>query len=323
MEITNIISEIKEKIDRRGGLKAVYFVGLGGSLAAIYPGKYLLTDEAKNFGVFSYTSNEFIYSNPKSLDERCICILCSLKGTEETVEAVKHANKSGAITISMTGSDDTEMAKLGQYQVIYSNGDNQIYSKSNQSNSLRLAFEILKQFENYKYYNEAMDAFTKLDDIFVDAKKKFTEKAIKFALDYKDEDMFYIVASGPCWGTGYSMAYCHLMEMQWKNASVIHSGEFFQGPFEITDEKPVMILIKSIGKTRYLDERVERFLNKFANKVFILDAKDTKLDLIDKNVSEYFTSVIMLPIERYTISKMANMRNHSMNKRRYMWQLDY
>lgn len=323
MEINKIISEIKQEMDTRGGLKAVYFVALGGSLAAIYPGKYLLTNEAKDFGVYSYTSNEFIYANPKGLDERCLVILCSLKGTAETIEAAKHANSKGAITIAMTGSEETEMYKHGQHKVVYSNGDNQIYSKSNQSFSLRLAFEILKQFEDYEHYEEAIDTFTKLDDIFIDAKEKITEKAIKFALDFKDEEMFYILASGPCWGTGYSMASCHLMEMQWKNASMIHSGEFFHGPFEITDEKPVMVLIKSIGKTRYLDDRVENFLNKFAKKVFIMDAKDTQLGEIDSCVVEYFSSIIMLPIERFVVSKMSNMRDHSMDKRRYMWEFKY
>ncbi len=323
MEIEKIISEVKQKIDDRGGLKAVYFIGLGGSLAAIYPGKYLLTTEAKSFPTLSFTSNEFIYSDPKGLDERCIVILCSLKGTAETVEALKYANSKGAITIAMTGTEESEMFEHGQYSVIYSSGDDQIYSQSNQSYSLRLGFEILKQFEGYEHYEKAMDAFTKLDDIFVDAKKRITERAIKFALDFKDEDMFYILASGPCWGTGYSMASCHLMEMQWKNASMIHSGEFFHGPFEITDDKPVMVLIKSIGKTRYLDERVETFLNKFAKKLFIMDARDTELSTLDSSVAEYFSSVIMLPIERFVVSKMADMRDHSMDKRKYMWQFDY
>lgn len=323
MHIKNMISEIKEKMDARGGLKAVYFVALGGSLAAIYPGKYLMSCEAKNIAINLFTSNEFIYSNPKSLDEKCLVILCSLKGTKETVDAVKFANEAGAITIAMTGSDTTEMAKLGQYTAIYSNGDNQVYSKSNQSLSLRLGFEILKQFEGYEHYNHGMEAYSKIDSIFDDARLKITERAIKFANDYKDEEMFYILASGPCWGTGYSMASCHLMEMQWKNASMIHSGEFFHGPFEITDEKPVMVLIKSIGKTRYLDDRVEEFLNKFAKKVFVMDANETKLNLIDESVAEYFASVVMLPIERYVVTKLSNIRDHSMDKRRYMWQFDY
>lgn len=323
MKIKNMVREIKEIMDSRGGLKAVYFIGLGGSLAAIYPGKYLLSCEAKNFAVASFSSNEFIYSNPKSLDERCICVLCSLKGTKETVDAVKFANESGAVTIAMTGSENTEMAKLGQYVAVYSNGDDQIYSKSNQSTSLRLGFELLYQFEGYEYYDKAIEAYGKIDEIFDDAKVHFTERATKFALDFKDEEMFYVLASGPCLGTGYSMVSCHFMEMQWKNAAMIHSGEFFHGPFEITDDKPVIVLIKSIGKTRYLDDRAETFINKFAKKIFILDTDETKLKTIDSQVAEYFCSVVMLPVERFIISKMANIRDHSMDKRRYMWKLNY
>ena len=34
MEVKNIIAEIKEKMEQRGGLKHVYFVACGGSKAA-------------------------------------------------------------------------------------------------------------------------------------------------------------------------------------------------------------------------------------------------------------------------------------------------
>lgn len=323
MNVKEIISSVKKEMDARGGLKAVYFVALGGSLAAIYPGKYLLTNEARSFGVYSYSSNEFVYADPKALDERCLVILCSLSGTAETVAALKHANSKGAVTIAMTGSTETKMYEHGQYKVVYSNGDDQIYSNSNQSNSLRIGFEILKQFEDYAHYEAAMAAYGKLDAIFDQAKKQITPKAIRFALDYKDEDMFYVLASGPLFGTGYSMVSCHLMEMQWKNASVIHSGEFFHGPFEVTDEKPVMILFKSMGKTRHLDERAETFLNQFASKFFVFDAAETGLTELDSHVAEYFSPVIMVPLERYTVSKMADMRNHSMSRRKFMWQFNY
>ena len=38
MSVKEIISEIKVKIDKAGGLKHVYFVACGGSKAAIFPG---------------------------------------------------------------------------------------------------------------------------------------------------------------------------------------------------------------------------------------------------------------------------------------------
>lgn len=42
MEVKQIIAEIKEKMDQRGGLKHMYFVACGGSKAAIFPGLYLI-----------------------------------------------------------------------------------------------------------------------------------------------------------------------------------------------------------------------------------------------------------------------------------------
>ena len=108
--VKEIVAEIKETLDKKGGLKHVYFVACGGSKAAIFPGLYLLQSEAKTFSATTYTSNEFVHATPKELDDRCVAVICSLKATAETVEAVKKANSIGAITIAMTGNMDTGMA---------------------------------------------------------------------------------------------------------------------------------------------------------------------------------------------------------------------
>ena len=101
--VKEIVAEIKETLDKKGGLKHVYFVACGGSKAAIFPGLYLLQSEAKTFSATTYTSNEFVHATPKELDDRCVAVICSLKATAETVEAVKKANSIGATTIAMTG----------------------------------------------------------------------------------------------------------------------------------------------------------------------------------------------------------------------------
>lgn len=231
--VKEIVKEIKEKMDRAGGLKHVYFVACGGSKAAIFPGLYLLQSEAKTFGATTYTSNEFVHAVPKGLDNRCVAVICSLKATPETVEAVKTANAAGAVTVAMTGSMETGMAKVGQYVVTYSNGDDQVYSDSNQANALRIGFELLKQFENYENYDKAMAAYTEIDQIVAEGKEKALPIAQKWADTYKDEPIFYVLASGPNYGVAYSMCCCHFMEMQWKHAVCLHTGEYFHGPFEI------------------------------------------------------------------------------------------
>lgn len=323
MEIKTIISEIKQKVEVAGGLKAVYFVACGGSQAAIYPAKYLLRSEAKSISTAIYNSNEFVHATPVALNEQTVCIICSLNATPETVEAVKVANKKGAITIAMTGSPDTLMAQNGQYKVIYSNGDDQVYSQANQALALKLGFEILHQFENYENYDEAMEAYDKIDQIVENGKEVLLPKAQQFAEKFKDDEVFYVLGSGPLFGTAYTMACCHFMEMQWKHAIVLNSGEYFHGPFETTDKEVAIILLKSVGRTRPMDDRVETFLEQYAERYIIIDAEEIGLSQIDSSIAEFFNPIVMIPIERFFVYQMSLATNHPMEDRRYMWKVAY
>lgn len=321
--VKEIIAEIKQTMESKGGLKHVYFVACGGSKAAIFPGLYLLQSEAKTFSATTYTSNEFVHATPKELDERCVAVICSLKATPETVEAVKVANAAGAITIAMTGSMETGMAKVGQYVVTYSNGDDQVYSESNQSNSLRIGFELLHQLENWAGYDKAMEAYSYIDEIVAEGKKELLPAAQAWAQKVKDEPIFYVLASGSNYGVAYSMCCCHFMEMQWKHAVCLHTGEYFHGPFETTDKQLPMVLLMSQGRTRALDERCLKFLNTYAENFIVIDFEKLNKGRIDESVVEFFNPVVMIPIERYYVSQMAELRGHSMDERRYMWKVEY
>lgn len=321
--VKEIVAEIKVKMEQAGGLKHVYFIACGGSKAAIFPGLYLLQSEAKTFGATTYTSNEFVHATPKELDERCVAVICSLKATPETVEAVKVANAAGAVTIAMTGSMETGMAQVGQYVVTYSNGDDQVYSDSNQANSLRIGFELLKQLEDYENYDKAMEAYQYIDEIVEQGKKTVLPAAKEWAAANKDEPVFYVLASGSNYGVAYSMSCCHFMEMQWKHAVCLHTGEYFHGPFETTDKDLPMILLMGEGRTRALDERCLKFLKTYAEKFIVIDFKELNAGRIDPSVVEFFNPVAMIPIERYYVSQMAEMRGHSMDDRRYMWKVEY
>lgn len=323
MEVKNMIAEIKKKMDERGGLKHVYFVACGGSKAAIFPGLYLLQSEAKTFSATTYTSNEFVHATPKELDERCLAVICSLKATPETVEAVKTANEHGAITIAMTGSTSTGMAQVGQYVLVYSNGDNQDYSDSNQANSLRVGFELLHQIEGWELYDKAMEAYQYIDQIVQEGKENCLAQAKAWAEKEKDEPVFYVLASGPNYGVAYSMCCCHFMEMQWKHAVCLHTGEYFHGPFETTDKQLPMVLIMSEGRTRALDERCLKFLKTYAENYIVIDFKELNKGRIDPAVAEFFNPVVLIPIERYYVAQMAEIRGHSMDERRYMWKVEY
>ncbi len=318
-----MISEILGKLNEKGGLRHVYFVACGGSKAAIFPGLYLLQSEAKTFGATTYTSNEFVHATPMGLDERCIAIICSLKATPETVEAVKTANARGAVTIAMTGNMETGMAKVGQYVVTYSNGGVQDYSRSNQAESLRIGFELLHQIEGWDKYDKAMDAYSHINEIVEEAKEEHLQRAKAWAEKEKDEPVFYVLASGSNYGVAYSMCSCHFMEMQWKHAVCMHTGEYFHGPFETTDKKLPMVLIMNEGRTRALDERALKFLKTYAENYIVIDFKEINKGRIAPEVAEFFNPVCLIPLERFYVSQMAEIRGHDMDMRRYMWKVEY
>lgn len=215
------------------------------------------------------------------------------------------------------------MAQVGQYIVTYSNGDHQVYSQGNQAQVLRIAFELLHQLEGYAHYEEAMESFDQIDEIIAEAKENMLPAAKKFAQEYQKDTMFYVLACGALQGTGYTMVSCHLLEMQRLHAAYIHSGEYFHGPFETTDRDVPMILLMNIGRNRPLDERALRFLETYAPRRTVIDVQDTGVAKLPQSVAEYFSSVVMIPIERFFVSQLAIVRNRSMDDRVYMWKVPY
>jgi fructoselysine 6-phosphate deglycase len=84
-----------------------------------------------------------------------------------------------------------------------------------------------------------------------------------------------------------------------------------------------MVLLMSEGRTRALDERCLTFLEKYAKNYIIIDFKELNAGRIDPEIAEFFNPVVMIPVERYYVAQMAEVRGHSMDDRRYMWKVEY
>ena len=144
-----------------------------------------------------------------------------------------------------------------------------------------------------------------------------------FARANAQETVIYTVGCGACWGSAYMESICILLEMQWINSACIHSGEFFHGPLEITDEDTSFLLFVGSGPCRELDERVERFMARYARKVYKLDAEVLGIGAIDVSVREYFCPLLLSAIVDVYNQALAEARNHPLSTRRYMWKVEY
>ena len=96
---------------------------------------------------------------------------------------------------------------------------------------------------------------------------------------------------------------CILEEMQWKRTKAVSSPEFFHGTLELVDEDTQVFLVKGVDSCRPLDERVEKFLNEYAEKKVIIDFMPrSRPHLATATVS--FVSPLLLPV--ITIESLFN-----------------
>lgn len=326
--VISTVEKIKKTMDERGGLKNVTFVACGGSFASSYPARYMMNAESVTLKIMGYNSNEFVYATPKNIGENSLVICTSTKATAETVEALRVAKKAGAVTIGLTGYGDSLTAQTADYAIIYHHKDEwyedpSFIHQNSQGTSLKLGFEILKVFEGYEGYDKAMDAFEQFPELYGAAYEAVKPKAAKFGMTYKDDTVWNVLASGAAWESAYADAFCFFQEMQTVHCVPVHSGEYFHGAFETTDKDLAILLLKSVGRTRYLDERVEKFLDEFGGHHYIIDAKDLGLEKLDPEVAEYFNALMIHPITKQFIAAMADVRMHPMSYRRYMWKFEY
>lgn len=316
---------VRNILEKKGSISNVMFVACGGSIAAFYVSKFFLESESKNLNrVGYYSSNEFVHATPKSLQKTSLVIACSHQGnTPETVEAIKKAKSMGATTVAFTYVKGSEITKFGDYEIVYDWGPNSSVEDQKMSKGLKLSMEILHQTEHWDGYEAAMDGWAKINGVVSSALASSKPAAQDFAKNHALEKLIYVVGSGASFGSVYIEDICILKEMQWIHSASIHSGEFFHGPLEITDTETSFLLFIGDGRTRELDERVLRFLNRYGRKTTILDVRNLGISVINDAVVEYYCPLVFTNVVAQYNEQLAEVRKHPLATRRYMWKVSY
>lgn len=304
-------------------VKNFYFVACGGSMAFLYPAQYFYDSELELQSSI-YTSNEFILRSPKALGKGSVVILCSHSGnTPETVKATEFARERGAVTIAFSNIVDSDLWKAAEFPIHYDYGADAIASDGNSGMLYRLAFGILNIVSPSERYERIVSSVDSLQRLFEVNRENTAVEADEFGKRHKRDKLIYTMASGPNYGVAYSFTSCLLMEMLWINSNAIHSGEYFHGPFEITDFDVPFLLIKGLGETRVMDERAHAFVEKFSEKVVAVDAETFDMSDIDEDLKVYFAPLIAGVILRQYADGLAEHTGHPLSVRRYMWKMEY
>lgn len=326
MSTQTIGTQVQEALEAMKSrvIEHVFFVACGGSSALMYPSKYAMDRESEKIRSDLYSSNEFIYRNPRALNEKALVILCSLSGTTpETVEAARFARSKGALTVSLTNVGDSPLAQASEHTVVFAWGEDIDPADSSASMMYQLVLGLLHHKEGNDKFLAYIDSLGKLKSIYSQAWEQFTPNAKAFAEAYKDEKVIYTMASGSNFGAAYALSICYFLEMQWIHSAAIHAGEYFHGPFEILDKDVPFFIILGLDETRPLEERALEFSRRYGERLVVLDAKEFDLSGIDEGIKGYIAAILISRLTRLYAKELAAARNHPLTTRRYMWKVEY
>ncbi|WFF72205.1 SIS domain-containing protein [Proteiniclasticum sp. QWL-01] len=318
------INEVLEAVKSRK-IDNIYLVACGGSMASLMPGEYYL-DLETDVPVKVYTSNEFVHRTPKQLGENSLVITRSHSGeTPESVEATKLARSKGALTLAISMVADSPLSQAGEYKLGY------LYSKTEPVDAIdgdtatyfRFLFSLINVLNPNGKWDRLLEQMNGLQGL-VDANvAKYAESAEEFGKEQKRAPLVYTMASGQYFSHAYSFTSCLLMEMLWVHSNAIHAGEFFHGPFEITDYDVPFLVIRGNGATLPLDDRAIAFAEKFSDEVYVIDTNEFDYTGVDEDLREYFGSLLIGKVMRGYADALADHKGHPLSVRRYMWRMEY
>jgi fructoselysine-6-P-deglycase FrlB-like protein len=318
-DVKTMVSEIISQKE----IKNVSFSGCGGSLACFYAPYYYINKESEVITSNYTTANEFVHDIPKNVGPNSIVVVASRRGnTAETVESARKAKKLGATVVGLAYEKDTVMEGIVDYIIHFDDALGVPFEVSKGAYALKIAYEVVHQVEGKGCYDAMVNAMAKMNEIVPKAKEAIIPEAIKFSIDYKDDNVIYTMGSGTAWAAAQQQTICIFMEMQWINSSVIHTGEFFHGPLEITDPDTAYLLLKSTGNTKPLDERTITFLSQYNSHLHIIDGEKYGLCELGE-VNGYYDALFYSEMLDVYNNLLADMRNHPLSKRKYMWKYNY
>lgn len=316
---------IKNGIASKGSFDSVYWIACGGSLIDLLPAHELVQREAVTIASAAYTAREFDLMRPRRLGEHSLVIACSHSGnTPEVIEGCKIAREAGAAVVVMTDNANSKIAAGDWETIVYPWGDGVPTADIPSGLSLALAAELLDQQEGYAALSDMYAGIEKMDEILPPARKKVVaELGNRFAELCREHKFLYILGSGPVFSQTYGFAICSLQEMQWQNCAYIHSGEYFHGPFECTENGVFYFLQMGSAECRPMDERALNFLKKHTDTLMVLDALEYGMDAVPACVRAYLDPVLFYSMNVELRACRGKVFDHDPEFRRYMGKVAY
>ena len=299
----------------------VYFVACGGSLATLYPGKYILERETAAVSTGAYTAAEFLNDPPARLGKKSLVVLNSQSGgTPETAAAARLDTGRGALTAAFTTTPGSALEQAADHIVYYFDDPASPYPAvlTIFPEVYKLTYALLDVWNGTGRLPEVNAAMLRLQDTFDEACAAYRPAARAFGAKYAGEPILYSIAAGLDACVGYVLTNCLVMESLWKHSSPLHAGEFFHGAFEAVDDTAAVFALLGLGKTRALEERAVKFLQRKTGKLTVLDAAALDLEAYPGWLRAPVSALVLNRLAALYCDEMSYAMGHPISSRRYM-----
>lgn len=321
-EVRNVLANCSGKIDKTvdtlvlNKINKIYFLGCGSSKAVGDAAKYI-GDKHSTLSVSSMTAWEFVDCTPKQVDANTMVVLTSQSGkTEEVVEALRKANKIGAVTVGITNKATGN--PLGEESKITIDYNAEAMWECQLVVMYSIIGRYVQKVEPCESVATLLRDMERLPEVLKYHIENYEEKAKELTSGLSNWKGFYSIAAGPLVPLAYKEGVITNMEFMWGHGAVIESGEFRHGPLEMVEEGvPFVFLIGNDG-SRHTTERALSFVRKYKGEAVVFDYKDFAMGLHE----DLAPMVMFVPMEWFSYY-FALVRDHNPDDRRYYGVVEY
>ena len=262
------ISEKLANVDR------IYLIGCGSSLSTVYTAKDAV-EMVSSLDVDVFTGYEFYY-NKKLREENSAAIFTSQSGeTADTLAALRRANDLGIHTIVISNEKDSSMmAEANDSILTHCGREKAILGTKTYVTQLFSLYQILFQASDYEESDELLKELRAIPDLMENLLEKTEEENKQLAYEFKDEDIFYCLGSGPNYGLAYKLAMTMFMEGALKHSCPLYSSEFRHSLIERAEKDVPLIFLDSNYPSDEITQKAIDFSKNLDAKILVFKLED-------------------------------------------------
>lgn len=296
----------------------IYLVGCGSSISTCYSVRDALRmSTTMNIEVFS--GYEFSYNKYLVNGENSIAIFTSQSGeTADTLAALRKANDYGIYTVSISNEPDSSMVKEAKTAIVTC-GDREtaILGTKTYITQLACLYEILFKRSDYENKDVLLSQLHEMPNLIEDLLISCEEDNKKLAEEFKDEEIFYCLGSGPNFGLSYKLAMTMFMEGAIKHACPLYAAEFRHGLIErVEKDVPIVFLYSDFDSDEITQKAIDFSENQ---ELKIINYKLSDYADVDKLLSPF---ILVIPLEWF-IYYLAHFNNEDPGATRHIGKVRY